>query len=119
MQRLLPAVFLLCCGCSTAKQVLPYDGPFKADHEYATTGPIAVWLGDTPFEAGTPQPTPAPRAVRETDVLLPGTQVRFTRKDYPYLVFLVLTGDAKGRYAWLAQHSDDVRSFQEIVTAPR
>ena len=119
MQRLLPVVYLLCCGCTTAKQVLPYDGPFKADHEYATVAPVAVWLGDMPFESGFPQPTPASRAVRDADVLAPDTHVRFVRKDHPYLVFLILTGDAKGRYAWLDQHSEDIRSFQELVTAPR
>ena len=119
MQRLVPAFLFLCCGCSTAKQVLPYDGPFKADHEYTTTAPVSVWLGDTPFESAFPQPTPPSRAVRDADVLPPDTPVRFVRKDHPYLVFLVLTGDAKGRYAWVDQLSEDIRSFQPLATTPR
>ena len=119
MQRLLPAAFLLCCGCATAKQVLPYDGPFKADHAYTTTAPVSVWLGDTPFESAFPQPTPPSREVRDADVLAPDTPVRFVRKDYPYLVFLVLGGNAKDRYAWVNQDSEDVRSFQALTTTPR
>jgi hypothetical protein len=107
---------LLLGGCSTIKDVSPYGEPFTIDHDYVTSGPVSAYIGDTPFESASGMRVPDQHAVRDPDVLLPGTRVRFTRKDAPYLVFLVLTGSERGRYAWVQQHSEDIKSFQPVTS---
>jgi hypothetical protein len=103
---------LLVTGCSTIKDVSPYGDPFRANHDYVATGPISAYVGDTPFESGNNVSVPDQHALRDADVLAPGTRVRFVRKDAPYLVFLVLTGNEHGRYAWVNQHSEDVPTLE-------
>jgi hypothetical protein len=116
-RRLALALVLLvgASGCASVKKLPPYEGPFQANHDYTVTGPVSAWLGDAPFESGDAlAPVPPQRAVRDAEVLPPGTRFQFVRKDAPYLVFLVRNGDAKGRYAWVDQHSEDIKSFEAV-----
>ena len=107
---------VLVSGCSTIKDVSPYGEPFKINNEYVASGPVSVYVGDTPFESASNVEVPDQHAIRDADVLAPGTRIRFVRKDAPYLVFLVLTGNERGRYAWVKQHSDDIPSLTPAQT---
>jgi hypothetical protein len=102
----------LWCGCSTMKDVSPYGEPFKIDREYVATGPVSAYVGDTPYEPASGVSVPDQHSLRDAAILVPGTRVRFVRKDSPYLVFLILTGDERARYAWVSQHSEDIPSLQ-------
>ena len=101
-------------GCSTIKDVSPYGEPFKIDREYVASGPVSAYVGDTPFEPTSGVSVPDQHSVRDAAILAPGTRVRFVRKDAPYLVFLILTGDERARYAWVSQHSEDIPSLQPV-----
>ena len=101
-------------GCSTIKSVSPYGEPFKIDDEYVASGPVSAYVGDTPFEPTSGVNVPDQHQVRDAAVLQPGTRLKFVRKDAPYLVFLVLTGDERARYAWVGQHSEDIPSLQPV-----
>ena len=99
-------------GCSTIKDVSPYGEPFKIDREYVASGPVSAYVGDTPFEPASGVSVPDQHSLRDAAILTPGTRLKFVRKDAPYLVFLILTGNERARYAWVSQHSDDIPSLQ-------
>jgi len=103
---------VLIFGCSTIKDVSPYGEPFKIDREYVAAAPVSAYVGDTPYEPSHGISVPDQHQLRDPAVLAPGTRVRFVRKDAPYLVFLILTGDERARYAWVSQHSEDIPSLQ-------
>jgi hypothetical protein len=124
-------VFLLlgAFGCAALKKSPFYEGPFEAGKRYVTDAPVSVWVGDEPFEsvsvwvgdeifepgARTGEGAASPvRAIRDPVVLVPGTPVEFVRKDSPYLVFLVKSGEHKGRYAWIYQHGQEVNRLSAV-----
>ncbi len=115
MPRWVGLSFLLfISGCSTIKDVSPYGEPFKIDQEYVAAGPVSAYVGDTPYEPASEVSVPDQHSIRDAAILAPGTRLRFVRKDAPYLVFLILTGDDRARYAWVSQHSDDIPSLQRV-----
>jgi len=112
-------VFLLlgAFGCAALKKSPLYEGPFEAGKRYVTDAPVSVWVGDEPFEPGarTGEGAASPvRAIRDPVVLVPGTPVEFVRKDSPYLVFLVKSGEHEGRYAWIYQHGQEVNRLSAV-----
>ena len=105
-------------GCAGLKKTPIYEGPFDTGSQYVADAPLSAYLDDVPFEhggaPGTPIPSPV-RSLRDPVVLLPGTRLEFTRKDSPYLVFLVKSGENEGRYAWIQQHGEDIERVSPIA----
>jgi hypothetical protein len=108
-------------ACAAVKQTPPYEGPFDQGKVYVADTPLSAWVGDRPLEEGAAlgSAIDSPvRDVRDPMVLLPGTQLEFIRKDAPYLVFLLKSGEQSGRYAWINQHSEDIPDLSPIAVTP-
>src|SRR5262245_36200817 len=103
-------------GCSTLKDVSPYGEPFRIDREYVAASPVSAYVGDTPIETDRNLNVPDQHSVRDAVVLAPGTRLKFVRKDYSHLVFLVLTGDERARYAWVNPDADGLTALQPVTT---
>lgn len=112
--RILLVLFLPgAAGCAVMQKSV-YEGPFEAGNRYVADVPLSVWVGDTFFVLGpgSGEMAASPvRQFRDPVVLPPGIPLEFVRKDSPYLVFLVNSGEHAGRYAWIAQHDREVKQL--------